>query len=88
VEVNFDPPTDPAHFKDIVADGKHVGYVRKPKHGKGYFVGLDGITWNNAPGARYSADAGGGAPETYVTSLPAAKARVIPALKERMAHET
>jgi len=67
--------TDTLH-KVVLADDEEVGHIIKATHGQGYFLTLDGVTWNNAPGARYTADAGGGAPSTFVKSLRMAINRV------------
>lgn len=55
----------------VMLGTQRVGYIRKPQFGKGYFLYLDGVTWNNAPGARFTADAGGGSAATYAKSLKA-----------------
>lgn len=59
----------------VMLGSERVGYIRKPQFGKGYFLTLDGVTWNNAPGARYTADAGGGHPSTYAKTVKALVAR-------------
>ena len=64
---------------DILADGIKVGTLTRPVHApksfKGYFLRLDGVTWNNSPGARQTADSGY-FDATMVTSLKQARERV------------
>ena len=63
----------------VMVDGENAGDLRRPEWiGKrpGFFMYLEGVTWTNAPGARYTADAGGGAPYTFVRNLTEAKLRV------------
>jgi len=59
----------PVKGQPVLLDGVKVGRITKPQFGKGFFLELDGVTWNNAPGARFVADAGGGAPKTYSKNL-------------------
>lgn len=37
----------------VTVGGQYVGWVKKPKHGPGFFLHVAGATWQNAPGARY-----------------------------------
>lgn len=38
----------------VEIDKQRIGLLKKAQHGPGYFVRVDGIKWQNAPGARYA----------------------------------
>lgn len=55
-------PPDDGGTRLVYADHKEVGTLARPVHApksfKGFFLRLDGVTWNNSPGARQTADSG------------------------------
>lgn len=71
---------DDTGTRKVHVNGVIVGDLRRPVWaGKrpGFFLTLDGVTWENAPGARLTADSGGGAKSTFVHNLTTAKERII-----------
>jgi hypothetical protein len=85
----FHASKDPEHHRQIYVNGIPTGWIDKPNFGPGFFISLDHITWNNAPGARFVADAGGGAPKTYVKTFKQAEQRILEAVQtERLAGVT
>lgn len=71
-ELNQDDPT----YRAVLVGGKQVGTLRKSSFNpRMMYLKLDGVTWNNTPGARYRADAGN-FPETPVTTFTQARQRI------------
>lgn len=66
-------------FKVMLGETR-VGLLRRAVHGPGYFLKIDGVMWQNTPGARMNVDAGFFA-ETYCKSKPEAMRRIRHALE-------
>lgn len=65
--------------REVFVNDEIVGNLRRPKWiGKrpGFFLTLDGVRWENAPGARFAADAGPQGQSTFVHNLSIAKERI------------
>lgn len=81
IKIKFEPNAQSlTGDMDVIIDGHKVGSLSRPTHApksfKGYFLRLDGVTWNNSPGARQTADSGY-FDATMVTSLKQAKERIL-----------
>lgn len=66
----------------VMFKGEEIGHLARSQFAKGWYLYLQGTAWQNAPGARFTADSGF-ASATYVKSTREAERRVITTLVEK-----
>jgi hypothetical protein len=88
INVTVSQPQADGH-RIVYLDNAPIGRLTRPKFAPksspGFFLTMDNITWNNAPGARFTADSGGGNPSTYVRSVQAAILKAVMAIEAERA---
>jgi hypothetical protein len=76
MKITFDVDPLDANRTLVFADGNEVGHLKRAQHGPGFFLKLDGKTWQNAPGARHTVERDARTEYTYVKTLKQAACRV------------
>lgn len=78
---------EPTLGEYMSVDGQQVGFLKKARFGAGYFLRVDGLKWQNAPGARYPIERDARTDFTFCKTKKEAERKLLRELDRKQRHD-